>query len=34
MKKIRIFDTTLRDGMHAVSHAFSVDDMVQITYAP
>lgn len=33
MKKIRIFDTTLRDGMHAVSHSFTVDDMVQIATA-
>ncbi len=33
MKKIRIFDTTLRDGMHAVSHSFSLDDMVRIATA-
>ncbi len=30
MKKIRVVDTTLRDGMHAVSHQFTPDDMVQI----
>lgn len=33
MKKIRIFDTTLRDGMHAVSHSFSVEDMVRVASA-
>lgn len=30
MKKIRLFDTTLRDGMHAVSHQFSAEDMAEI----
>ena len=31
MKKfIRIVDSTLRDGMHAVSHQFTPDDMVEI----
>ena len=31
MKKfIRIVDTTLRDGMHAVSHQFTPDDVAQI----
>ena len=30
MKKIRIIDTTMRDGMHAVSHQFSIDDVVTI----
>jgi 4-hydroxy-2-oxovalerate aldolase len=30
MKKIRIIDTTMRDGMHAVSHQFSTDDMMQL----
>ncbi|MDD3169795.1 MAG: 4-hydroxy-2-oxovalerate aldolase [Eubacteriales bacterium] len=30
MNKIRVVDTTLRDGMHAVSHQFTPDDMVQI----
>src|SRR5690554_5365722 len=29
-KKIRIIDTTLRDGMHAVSHQFSTSDMAEI----
>lgn len=33
MKKIRIIDTTLRDGMHAVSHQFSPDDMAAIAQA-
>ncbi|MCR4441980.1 MAG: 4-hydroxy-2-oxovalerate aldolase [Peptococcaceae bacterium] len=30
MKKVRIFDTTLRDGMHAVSHQLSPEDMAAI----
>jgi len=30
VNKIRVVDTTLRDGMHAVSHQFTPDDMVQI----
>ncbi|WP_366924359.1 4-hydroxy-2-oxovalerate aldolase [Metallumcola ferriviriculae] len=29
-KHIRIVDTTLRDGMHAVSHRFTPDDMAEI----
>lgn len=29
-KKIRIVDTTLRDGMHSVSHQFSPQEMVKI----
>jgi 4-hydroxy 2-oxovalerate aldolase len=33
MKKIRIIDSTLRDGMHAVSHQFSPDDMAVIAAA-
>ncbi|MDR2946454.1 MAG: 4-hydroxy-2-oxovalerate aldolase [Candidatus Adiutrix sp.] len=33
MKKIRIIDTTLRDGMHAVSHQFSPDDVAAIAKA-
>ncbi len=30
MQKIRIIDATLRDGMHAVSHQFTPDDMAAI----
>ena len=30
-KRIRIVDTTLRDGMHAVSHKFTPEDMVEIS---
>lgn len=33
MKKIRIIDTTLRDGMHAVSHQFTPEDMAAIAKA-
>lgn len=29
-KKIRIVDTTLRDGMHAVAHQFTPEDMAEI----
>lgn len=29
-KKIRIIDSTLRDGMHAVSHQFTPEDMAEI----
>ena len=29
-RKIHIVDTTLRDGSHAVSHSFSVDQVVKI----
>ncbi|WP_028309674.1 4-hydroxy-2-oxovalerate aldolase [Desulfitibacter alkalitolerans] len=32
-KHIRIVDTTLRDGMHAVSHQFTPEDMAQIAAA-
>lgn len=30
MKSVRIIDTTMRDGMHAVSHQFSTDDMREL----
>ncbi len=30
MKKVRIIDSTLRDGMHAVSHSFTPEDMAYI----
>lgn len=33
MRLIRIIDTTLRDGMHAVSHKFTVQDMIKIAKA-
>lgn len=33
MREIRIVDTTLRDGMHAVSHQFTPDDMAAIAKA-
>lgn len=33
MKKIRLLDTTLRDGMHAVSHQFTTDDVAAIAMA-
>lgn len=33
MKSVRIIDTTLRDGMHAVSHQFSPEDMAEIAAA-
>lgn len=29
-KKVRLFDTTLRDGMHAMSHQFTPGDMAEI----
>lgn len=30
MKKVRVIDTTMRDGMHAVSHQFTVEDMKEL----
>ncbi|WP_425513867.1 4-hydroxy-2-oxovalerate aldolase [Fusibacter paucivorans] len=33
MKKIRLIDTTLRDGMHAVSHQFSTEDVSAVVKA-
>jgi 4-hydroxy 2-oxovalerate aldolase len=30
MKSIRIIDATLRDGMHAVSHQFTPEQMAKI----
>lgn len=33
MKSVRIIDSTLRDGMHAVSHQFSPDDVAAIAAA-
>jgi len=30
MKKVRIIDTTMRDGMHAMSHQFSTEDMMEL----
>lgn len=32
-KKIKLHDMSLRDGMHSVSHQFSVDDMVRMAMA-
>lgn len=32
-RKIRLIDSTLRDGMHAVSHQFTPDDMAEIAIA-
>lgn len=33
MRDVRIVDTTMRDGMHAVSHQFTPEDMAQIARA-
>ncbi len=33
MRDVRMIDTTLRDGMHAVSHQFTPDDMAAIAHA-
>ncbi len=33
MKSVRIIDSTLRDGMHAVSHQFTPEDMAEIAVA-
>ena len=32
-RKIRLIDSTMRDGMHAVSHQFTPDDMAEIAAA-
>ena len=32
-KKIKLHDNALRDGMHSVSHQFSLDDMVRMAVA-
>jgi len=33
MRMIRIFDTTLRDGMHSVAHQFTPEQMIPIAQA-
>jgi len=33
MRKIRIMDTTMRDGMHAMAHQFSPEQMTQVAVA-
>ena len=33
MKRIRIIDSTMRDGMHAVSHQFTPEDVAAIAFA-
>jgi len=33
MKKIKVIDSTLRDGMHTVSHQFTIEQMVNISKA-
>ncbi len=33
MKKIKIIDTTLRDGMHTVSHQFTIEQMINTAKA-